>query len=416
MKLLFLTQYFPPEIGAPQTRLQAMTYHLRELGHQVEVVTALPNYPNGRIFPGYHGTLYRREIINEIVIHRVWLYAALGGGLARMLNYASFSLTALIGLFAAEKPDYVFVESPPLSLTVPAYLYSRMKGTRFILNVADLWPDTAVEMGFVKEGFTLKILRWLEKWSYQKAAYVNAVTESIREVLLKEKNVPLAKTLFLPNGVDTARYRPQSGNAELKQALGLTGKKVILYAGTQGHAHGLEHVLSAAKILEAEQDIHFLFVGHGSERLRLEELQKQMGLKNVTFRNPVPLEQLPPYFSIAESGLASLRAIPIFDGARPSKMFPVMASGKPMIYAGKGEGAELIERAKAGVVVPPENPEALAKAVSRVVRDSQFAQQMGANGRKFVEEHHQWSVLVRDWVDTLAQSNSKSASNTQLSH
>lgn len=415
MKLLFLTQYFPPEIGAPQTRLQAMTHHLRELGHQVEVVTALPNYPNGRIFPGYRGTLYRREVINEIVVHRVWLYAALGGGLARMLNYASFSLTALIGLFAAEKPDYVFVESPPLSLTVPAYLYSRIKGTRFILNVADLWPDTAVEMGFVKEGFTLKILRWLENWSYQKAAYVNAVTESIREVLLKEKNVPLAKTLFLPNGVDTVRYRPQSGDAELKKTLGLTGKKVILYAGTQGHAHGLEHVLSAAKILEAEQDIHFLFVGHGSERLRLEELQKQMGLKNVTFRNPVPLEQLPPYFSIAESGLASLRAIPIFDGARPSKMFPVMASGKPMIYAGKGEGAELIERAKAGVVVPPENPEALAKAVSRVVRDSDFAQQMGANGRKFVEEHHQWSVLVRDWVDTLAQSNSKSASNTQLS-
>jgi glycosyltransferase involved in cell wall biosynthesis len=375
-----------------------MVGELLHLGHQVEIVTALPNYPRSNIFPGYQGTFYRREERDGLVVHRVWLFAAMGRGLRRILNYASFAITCLFGLLRAQKPDYIFVESPPLLLAVPAYLFSRIWDVPFIFNVADLWPDSMREMHLVKSRFFLGLLESLESWTYRKAAYVSAVTEGIRQSLFIEKQVPEEKLLFLPNGVDTALYRPRPADAALKQALGLEGKRIILYAGTQGHAHGLEHVIRAAGLLGASPEHHFLFVGDGSERVHLEQLQERLGIRNVTFHNPVPMEQLPAYFSIADCGLASLRDLPFFECARPAKVFPVLASGKPLIFVGKGEGARLVQRANAGVVVPPGDPVALAKAVSAMLGDPQKAGEYGRNGRRFVETNLQWSRLVGDWL------------------
>lgn len=404
MKLLILTQYFSPEVGAPQTRLLAMSRVLRKLGHEVEVVTAFPNYPEGRIFPGYGRSLYRRELHDGVTIHRVWLYAALGGGFKRMWNYASFAITSVLGLLRSRKPDYIFIESPSLLLTLPGYLFSRIWGISYILNVADLWPDSVREKGFLKQGPLIEWIAWLERWSYKKAAYVNAMTEGMRETLLREKGLPPEKVLFLPNGVDTSLYRPRPEDTDLKNRLGLQGKKIILYAGTQGHAHALEHVLRAAKLLENQPEIHFLFLGNGSARAGLEELHKELHLRNVTFRDPISIEQLPPYFSIAECGLSSLRDLPLFDGARPAKVFPVLASGKPLIFVGRGEGAQLVERAKAGIVVPPANPEALVEAVNQLMSDPSLAQELGKNGREFVQANLQWSKLIGDWMANLAKS------------
>src|SRR5215472_4268148 len=318
MKILFLTQYFPPEIGAAQTRLHSMVEELTEMGHTAEVVTGLPNYPTGRIFPEYRGTFYRREVINRVVIHRVWLYSSMGTGLPRMLNYLSFALTSLCGLFRAKKPDYLFVESPPPPLSLPAFIFSRIRGVPFILNVADLWVDSILEFGVLKKGLLANLLFGLDDWSYRTAAYVNAVTQGNYEILRDKKNVPAGKLRFLPNGVNTRRFSPQPPDGTLKQKLGLHGKKIVLYAGTLGVAHALDTVLKAAKLLESETDVHFLFLGDGSVRKDLEKMQHQLGLRNVTFRDPVPVDELAAYYSIANCGLASLRNIPIFQGARPS--------------------------------------------------------------------------------------------------
>jgi glycosyltransferase involved in cell wall biosynthesis len=198
-------------------------------------------------------------------------------------------------------------------------------------------------------------------------------------------------------------YQPRPIDIILKEKLGLSGKKIILYQGTQGHAHGLETVLEAARLLTSNPDIHFLFMGDGSERARLEKLQRQLRLRNVTFRDPVPVEQLPPYFSIAECGLASLRDIPLMEGARPAKMFPILASGKPLIFVGRGEGARLVEQAKAGIVVRPGDPEALAGAVRNLIGDPELVRQLGANGRTFVETNMQWSKLVGEWIASLGR-------------
>ena len=401
MKFLILTLYFPPEIGAAPTRLGAMARELTRMGHSVEIVTGMPNYPRGKISPEYRGSIYRRESREELVIHRLWVYPTLGSGIGRMLNYLSFSLLSLYGLFRAAKPGFLFVESPPPTLSWPAYLYSRLLRVPFILNVADLWPDTLIDMGLLKKGIAHTLLLWLERWSYRKAAFVNAITEGVRETLIRSKGVPPERILFLPNGVDTERHRPSLPDAHLKSSLGLMGKKVILYSGTLGRAHGLEHVLSAAKLLQNERDIHFLFLGDGSERPALEQLRNEMALTNVTFRDAVPIEQLGSYHSIADCGLVSLRNLPIFEGARPSKIFPLLAAGKPLIYCGSGEGARLIQAANAGVIVPGENPEALAGAIPPLLRDQDLVKRLGANGRTFVKEHHEWRTLIAGWISKL---------------
>jgi glycosyltransferase involved in cell wall biosynthesis len=397
MKFLLLTQYFPPEIGGAQTRLRSTAVELKRLGHAVEVVTALPNYPRGKFYPGYEGRVYVREEFEGITVRRVWLYPAMGGGLRRMLNYASFTIMSLFGLLVSQRPDFIFVESPPLFLSIPACLAGFLWRVPFIFNVADLWPDIVVEGGFLKEGVLIRLMKRLEQWSYRRAGYVNAVTEGMRDTLIREKQVPADKVLFLPNGADTVHYQLRSPDAELKTRLGLEGKKIILWAGTLGHAHGLNYVLDAAKLLEHERDVYFLFIGDGSAKPELLVRRDQLSLRNVKFLDPVPIEQLPPYYSIALCGLASLLPIPLYDGARPSKIFPILASGKPVLFAGKGETARLIEEARAGIVVTPEDSHALVKAVMQLANQPETAAELGTNGRRFVEDNYQWSTLISRW-------------------
>jgi colanic acid biosynthesis glycosyl transferase WcaI len=402
LKFLILSQYFPPEIGGPQTRLGAFSKELVRLGHKVEVVTALPNYPTGRIFPGYRKTFYRRERWEGICVHRVWSYAAVGRGFKRMFNYISFALTSFFGLLRAQKPDYLFVESPPLFMGVPAFVMSRVWRVPFIFNVSDLWPDSALEMGIVRNKFLIWIARLLENWTYRKANYVSAVTEGIRNDL-SAKGVPDHKLLYLPNGVDVEMFRPSPPDNAFKQRLGLEGKKVVLYQGNLGYAQGLEVVLNAAKLLENDSDIHFLFVGDGSQRADLEKLSAHLELSNATFMNPVLPTELPRFFSISACGFASLRNLPLFQGARPSKIFPIMSSGKPVVFMGDGEAVRLICAARAGVTMPYGEPQALVQALRQLVEQPDLAEELGRNGRQYVEDQMQWSALIRNWLADLPE-------------
>ncbi len=371
---------------------------LRESGHEVEVVTAPPNYPVGKIQPGYTGKFYHRETRDgrdrapDVALCNGWQWTAQVDELSLLCVDLSY------GLARATKPDFLFVESPPLFLTMPGYTYSRLRSVPFILNIADLWPDTVIDMGLVRKGFATDLLGRLERWSYRKAAYVNAITQGIRSSLLSEKKLGPQKVLYLPNGVNTATYRPQPPDEGLKQKLGLSGKKIILYAGTLGRAHGLENVLKSAQLLEHKPEIHFLFLGDGSERPRLQKLQSEMGLRNVTFHDFVPLSELRAFYSIADCGLASLLNLQMFEGARPSKIFAVLASAKPIVYFGQGEGARLVEQARAGVVVPPEDSIALARTISELLSNPALVKELGENGRRFVAENYKWSKLVAAWI------------------
>ena len=401
MRFLILTQYFPPEIGGAMTRLKSFAAELLRQGHEVEVVTSMPNYPRGKFFAGYEKTFYKKELLEGITVHRVWLYPAVGSGPKRMLNYTSFSLTCLYGLLRARRPDYLFVESPPLFLSVPAFLAGIFWRAPFIFNVADLWPDVIVDGGFMKEGFIIRCLRAVEHWSYRRATHINTVTDWLLKVLREKKSVPEEKLLFMPNGVDTRKFRPSLPDEGLKKRLGLAGKQIVLWAGTLGYAHGLDNVLEAAKLLEARKKLHFLFVGDGSARGDLVRLQQELRLTNTTFLDPVSLDEIASYYSICFCGLSSLIDIPTFEGARPSKLFPILASGKPLLFVGKGESARLVKSSQGGMVVPPGNPQQLADTILHLARNTELCALLGENGRRFAEDHLDWSLLVSRWLRQL---------------
>lgn len=402
MRFVILTQYFPPEIGGAQTRLKSLATELIRRGHEVEIVTSFPNYPKGEFFPGYQKGFYRREKWEGLTLHRVWLYPAVGSGLKRLLNYVSFTLASFFGLVRCKRPDYLFVESPPLFLSVPAWVMGLLWRSPFIFNVADLWPDVIVDQGFMKEGLIMRILRSVEGWSYRRAAHINTVTEWIVKVLQDKKKVPAEKILFLPNGADTEFFSPHPPDESLLNRLGLSGKQIALWAGTLGFAHGVDNILGAAKLLGASHpEIHFLFVGSGSARAELVAQAKSMTLTNVTFLDPVSLSEIVHYYSICFCGLASLINIPVYEGARPSKIFPVLASAKPLIFIGSGEGARLLEDADAGAVVPAGDTQALAETLARFASDPVLAAECGRNGRRFVEENLQWSAIVGNWLAQL---------------
>lgn len=408
MRFLFLTQYFPPEIGAPQVRLAAMARELTRLGHEVEVVTGLPNHPTGHIFPAYRGKFAVTEDWEGIRVHRAWLYAATGAGWRRMVNYGSFAATSMWGLVKSHRPDYVFVESPPLFLSIPAWLMGLAWRRPFIFNVADLWPDSVRELGLMDDGATLRVAEWLEGWSYARARFVNAVTEGIRDDLQHKKHVPARKLLFLPNGVDTELFKPREPEVELARSLGLEGTQVILYAGTLGFAQGLDVALNAmAELSTTHPDARLVFIGDGSDRVRLEAVAAKLKLNNVMFLPPNTPEYVARLYSFAVAGFASLKDLPLFEGARPSKIFPIMGSGRPVLYSGSGEGARLVQAAQAGIVAPPEDADALAAAMRTLLDDEARAKELGANGRAYVERELSWGALVADWLRQLQDASSR---------
>jgi glycosyltransferase involved in cell wall biosynthesis len=400
MKFLILPQYYPPEVGAPQVRLQAMIRELAAKGHQVEVGTAIPNHPLGRYFPGYKSRMYSWEISQGIKIHRTWIYPAIGAGLKRIFNYLSFTLSSFWGMMKAGRPDLVWVESPPLFLGWTAMAYSRFRRVPFIFNIADLWPDSIIDLGLMRNGLAARMLYMAERAIYNRAKYVIAVTQGIRDRLINSKGLPARKILYLPNGVDTEMFRPVPYDLALSQKLKLSEKKVILYAGTHGYAHNIDVALRSAHLLKNE-NLFFLFIGDGSEKTRLVKLSAMMKLDNVKFLPSVPVEELVKYYSIAFAGLSTLGTSRLFESTRPAKVLSIMATGKPVIYSGRGEGANIVEKANAGIVVPPDDEDALSFAIKRIARDKAYAENCGQNGRKYVSDNLSWKIVVDNWLNEL---------------
>ncbi len=401
MRFLVLSQYFSPEVGATQVRLSSICRELVRAGHQVDVVTGMPHHPAGKIFPGYRRRFYSREFQEGVRVRRTWLYAASGSGWRRILGYFSFMLTCLFSIALIRKPDYIFVDSPPLFLGVPGWLASVYWKCPFIFNVADLWPDSVLDLGVMKEGLFPRAAFSLEQWIYKRARFITAVTRGIHDALLDRKNVPAAKILFLPNGVYSSIIQPLPADESLRKQLGLAGKRIAIYAGNHGYAAGAEQILRAAKLLVTHPKLHFLFVGDGPDKPRLQRMAADLQLRNTTFVDSVPFRRLPSYLSIADIALITLRKTGVTRGARPAKTFVMMAAAKPIILAAEGEAEELIESSHAGVVVPPDEPQQFAAAILAMHENAEAARQMGLRGRAFVRENFEWSILVGDWLNQL---------------
>lgn len=401
MRILMLTQYFPPEKGAAQVRLKEMAKGLQQQGHDVTVVTAFPNHPTGVIPPEYKGRFLMRDEVDGLPLWRTWIYPVQRGRFwKRLLNYFSFVFSSFFGLGKAGRHDVLLFESPPLFLGITALIYGAVKRTPVIMNISDLWPESAVSLGLVSNRAMIRMAEWLERLLYRKAWKLSVQTVGTIESLVK-RGVPREKIALLPNGVDPDLFRPLPPDRELEAQLGVEGKFILLYAGTMGYAHGLDTALETAEILQDHPEIHFLMVGDGSERPRLEELAREKGLTNVQFVDFQPIEQIARYYSLSSINLSTLRRYSLSESIRPSKVFPGLSSGKVLLYVGEGEGARIVEESGGGVVIEPENSRLLAQTILDLQADPDGCARMGAQGREYVVKHYAWRNLVKDWLSQM---------------
>jgi colanic acid biosynthesis glycosyl transferase WcaI len=398
MRILLLTQYFYPETGAAQVRLAEMAKGFVAEGHEVTVVTAFPNHPTGIIPSQYKNRLFVRENWQGMTILRTWIYPVKRGRFwLRLLNYFSFVFSSIWGILKSGPQELIVVESPPLFIGFSALVAKLVKRAPFVFNISDLWPESAVVLGLVTNRSIITLTERLEAYIYKKAWKLSTQTQGIVDSLV-QRGITKEKILFLPNGVDTQLFRPLPPDKDLESQLGIKNKYVILYAGTMGYAHGIETALAAAELLEEHTDIHFLLVGDGSERPKLEEIAREKALTNVQFIDFQPVEEISRYYSLSDINLSTLRRYKLSEGVRPSKVFPGLASGKPLLYVGEGEGAKIVEESQGGIVIEPENPKLLAQTILRLKESPELCKEMGVKGRQYVVRNYDWNKLVSNWL------------------
>jgi colanic acid biosynthesis glycosyl transferase WcaI len=398
MRFLILTQYFPPEVGAAQVRLFSIAKDLRRRGHEVTVVTALPNYPTGIIPAQYRNRWRVEEEIEGIPVTRMWLYPATGRNIGkRLLSYWSFTISAVFGCLSGPRPDVLLVESPPLFLGLSGLLGARLRGARAILNVSDLWPASARELGIITNPTLLWLSSRLEGFLYSAYDWVSAVTPGIRDAVLAVN--PDAHLLFLPNGVDTDFFHRVAIDS-VEQGFE-PGKSVFVYAGTHGYVSAIDVILEAAGLLRDEPTISFVLVGDGSDKPRLEAMAREKQLGNVRFLPSRPVGEMPALFSASRASLVPLRSGEFFRRTLPAKMFPSLACATPVIHCGDGDAAALIKETGCGLVVKPDSPTELAEAVRTLAGDPGLARSLGDRGRQLVEERFGWRSSLDSWLETL---------------
>ncbi|MED3573604.1 glycosyltransferase family 4 protein [Cytobacillus praedii] len=413
MRVIYLCQHFPPETGAPQIRVYEVSKELISRGHQVEVLTAFPHHPHGIIPEEYKGKFYMYEDWDGIPVHRSLIYPSPKGSFwKRLASYFSFTFSAFYSLMKAKPTDVIICNSPPLFLGITGYLGAKMKRAKFVFNVADIWPESAVELGILKNKSFIRLAEWLEKFLYKKSWKIATATEGIKDYMIR-KGKDSSDVFLLPNGVNTKTFKPIAKDENLLSEIGIQGKKVFMYAGALGYAQGLDSVLEAALLLKDKQpDAHFLFVGDGQEREKLVKMKEDLGLENVTFYGSVPVSEMPRMFSIADFSVVSLRNIELFKGARPSKIFPAISSGVPVLYCGDGESAAILEEYNCGKIAPPENPEGIANAIAELMTiSSDEYQAMSENGRKLAIEQYSWKSIVDEILDNIEIKEKKKANS-----
>lgn len=403
MKITFLSENFPPETGAPQIRLYEVSRELIKRGYEVEVLTAFPHHPDGIIPDEYKGKFYQFEHLDGIPVHRSWIYPSPKGSFwLRLISYFSFTFSAFYSVFKSHKTDVIICTSPPLFLGITGYFASKIKRAKFVFNVADIWPESAVELGILKNKTFIKMAEILENWLYKKSWKIATATEGILEYMVK-KGKKRERVFLLPNGVNTETFTPREANQQWIKKLGFEGKRVFTFAGRIGYAQGLDSVLKAAKIVQGQNsNVRFLIIGDGPEKESLMRLKDELKLTNLVFHESVPVTEMPNIFSITDFSVVSLRNIELFKGARPSKIFPALASGVPVLYCGAGESAELIESNHCGIISEPENPDDIAKKILEcAAMDEKEYKHYSQSGRKFVEESYSWKFIVDDLLKNI---------------
>ena len=395
MKIVFLTQYFPPEIGAPQARLFELARGLKNKGHEVTIVTAFPNYPGGKILFGYRLKPFMIEEIEGLKVIRTWIYPSHSKSFVkRLANYFSFVFSSVFfGFFKLGRHDVLVCETPPLFLGISAYVLSRLKGSKMYLYVSDLWPASAIDLGMLKNKMLIRMSEGLERFLYRKAAKVVVVTAGIKKILDADSKLK-DKVFVVTNGADTELFKP-SDKIAARKFTGLPGDKfVVMYSGNHGIAQNLFTVLNCAKRTAANKDILYVFVGDGVEKPLLVAEKDKAKLDNVVFLKSFAKKEMPVVLSASDAAVIPLKNISLFEKALPSKMFEIMSMGIPVIMSVAGEAAELITEGHCGINTTPEDENSMEKAVLELYNSKALREMLGKNGRQFASSRFSREAII----------------------
>jgi len=401
MKIMLLTHYFPPEIGAPQARLSEMAKTWTNEGHEVTVMTAFPNHPTGVIPPEYKGKWFQTEEANGYTIHRHWVYATPNKGfLKKIIGHLSLMVTLILfSLFRGKRPDVIIVSSPTFFSVFSAFVMGIFRRAPFVFEVRDIWPGIFVELGVLKNKLLIGILEFFELFLYRRAKYVVPVTHGFKEDIVK-RGIPQEKVHVITNGVDLTFFDQAPPSSLTRSELGIPQDALIaLYIGAHGISHGLPTLVDAAAVLEKE--VFLLFVGEGAVKNDLMAQAEKLGMKNIKFVPGQPRERVPDFYRLSDVCLVPLKDIEGFKTFIPSKMFEIMACRRPIIGSLRGEAADILTRSGGALVIAPENKDALVDALLKLRKDPQLAADMSEKGRVFVEANYSRESLAKNYLAIL---------------
>jgi colanic acid biosynthesis glycosyl transferase WcaI len=394
MKILYVSQYFPPEMGAPAARAAELSRHWAAAGHEVTVLTGFPNHPTGVVPPEYRDK-FRRLVAHEqtggVNVVRTWLLPFPNRKAhERMLNYSSFCASAAsTGLFLS-RPDVLIATSPQLLVGLSGWWLARCKRVPFVFEVRDLWPESLAAVGMGEADSLLhRSLAKIAGFLYRHADRIVVVTPAFENYLVEHWKVPREKISVIENGVETQLFAPESfaraTGSTLRRELDAEEKFVVSYVGTMGMAHGLETIITAAIELRATNpEVVFLMLGEGAEKERIAALARQRGLSNLRFVDQQPREKIPAYISASDVCLVLLKKTDLFKTVIPTKMLEFMSCARPVILAVDGQAREILEEARAGLVIEPENSDALVNAIRYLAANREEARELGQNGRAHI--------------------------------
>jgi len=383
MRVLFLSHFFWPETGAASKRITGLAEQIAVQGHEVGVVTGMPNYPTGQVEVSYANKLWLYENYKNIKVYRSWIYAsAKKGSLRRLLNYFSFVLSSLIHLpRLLGKYDVVVTSSPPLFLGISGVIYSRLLKLPLVFDIRDIWPEVAVEMGELKrKSVFYKLAKLLEEWIYKKASLISVVTEGKKNALVA-RGIEKEKIILISNGFDM-EFLDFPVDKNLRKNLGLEDKFIVLYAGIIGKAQGLDIILTAAEKCD-DQRLHFLLVGEGVEKDKLIAIVEKKGLKNITFLSGQPHERILSFLKMADIALIPLKTSDLSDSI-PSKLYEALGAGCPVILAAQGDSVKLLEQAQGGIAIEPNNGEKLYATLKDLLMGKYNLNYFGLKGSQHV--------------------------------
>jgi glycosyltransferase involved in cell wall biosynthesis len=401
MKILYVSQYFPPEVGAPAARVHELSREWVRLGHEVTVLTGFPNHPTGVVPPEYRGRLVRREIVDGIRVARAPIYAAANRGLVRRgLGFASFGASAgALGPWLVDRPDVLVASSPQFFVAMAGYWLARRLRVPWVFEVRDLWPRAIVAVGAMPAGSRIvRGLERVERFLYRHADHVVVVTHSFVDEIAR-LGIDRGKISVVTNGVDTALFRPGDRDTA-RAALGLPGGFLATYVGTHGMAHGLDMLLDVAARLRG-RDVRLLLVGAGADKARLEARAARERLGNVTFRDPLPHERVAEVLAASDVCLVLLRDDPLFRTVIPSKIFEYLGAGRAIVTTVDGESRRIVEEAGAGVFSPPGDAAALARTLEALAAEPARVAALGRAGRAHAVAHYSRAELAARYAALL---------------